>query len=36
VPVFAVPYVIACRIALHRIARILKSPQRPSRAKKMV
>jgi hypothetical protein len=26
VPVFAAPYVIVCRIALHRIARILKSP----------
>ena len=26
VPVFAAPYVIVCQIALHRIARILKSP----------
>jgi hypothetical protein len=25
VPVFAAPYVIVCRIALHRITRILKS-----------
>lgn len=25
VPIFAAPYIIVCRIALHRIARILKS-----------